>query len=372
MHLSGRERFLTALANQRPDRLPCQVYRYSALYLKTALPGMAQYDAYARIGVDPVIYCSPRFSYAETSQANWQIKRQELTAAPTGEKQCAETIVTPSGKITCKYAITPATQVCSEYLIKTEQDFEIWNKYAPVPVAVDWSPAIFVKQRIEDNGIIRGTYFENGPGSPWQCLCALCGEAAVKEAVITKPKWVHQCLESILRKRLRLVEIGGMIDLDLVETGGGGSGNLEHLSADCYREFALPYDQRLHAALRSAGAKSAYYLQGNSAHLLPVLAQNGATGYEIAAPGGQPSTLVAMRKLLNDRQFLMGGFDPQLIETGTSETVAQRVRELHESFPKGGYVCAPSGEFYGGNPELLKAFVAALNECNYWTTEKFR
>lgn len=41
--MTGRERFLTALHNQKPDRLPFQVHSWMRYYLNTYLNGMDQY-----------------------------------------------------------------------------------------------------------------------------------------------------------------------------------------------------------------------------------------------------------------------------------------------------------------------------------------
>lgn len=54
--MNGRERFLTALRNGKPDRLPCQVHSWMRYYLDTYLHGMDQFEAYEYFGMDPVIY----------------------------------------------------------------------------------------------------------------------------------------------------------------------------------------------------------------------------------------------------------------------------------------------------------------------------
>jgi len=41
--MTSRERLLTALSNQKPDRLPCQVHNWMQYYLDTYLDGMNQW-----------------------------------------------------------------------------------------------------------------------------------------------------------------------------------------------------------------------------------------------------------------------------------------------------------------------------------------
>ena len=41
--LTGRERFLLAISNQQPDRLPCQVHSWMRYYRNTYLGGVDQF-----------------------------------------------------------------------------------------------------------------------------------------------------------------------------------------------------------------------------------------------------------------------------------------------------------------------------------------
>lgn len=365
MRLSGRERFLVALANQKPDRLPCQIYRWSD-FQQQELSDAAQYAAYARIGMEPVIYCAPRFSYTETAQTNWQLRRRKVTPAPGCGRQWSETVTTPDGKLVCRYAADEISVQVTEPLLKTEADFELWNKHVPVPAAVDWSPVINVKQRIEEDGIVRGRYFDFGQGSPWQSFCTLFGVSEAQRLAAEKRDWVHQALESMLRKKLRVIEIGNSIDLDIVETGGACAGSL---TPEFYREFCLPYDKRQHAALKSAGTKSVYHIRGPILNLLDLLAQSGAQGLEPLTPKelGGDCDLAAARAHLGERTAILGGLDARRVfQSNARETAAQTVRELHRSLPAGGYICAAAEEYLRGPDDELKAFGETVKTCTYY------
>ena len=63
--MTGRERFLTALHNGKPDRLPCQVHSWMDYYRNTYLGGCDQFAAYEYFGMDPVIYLNPKPVSAE-------------------------------------------------------------------------------------------------------------------------------------------------------------------------------------------------------------------------------------------------------------------------------------------------------------------
>ena len=84
--MNSRERMLTALSNGRPDRLPCQVHGWMGYYLKNALGGIDQWEAFERFGMDFAIYVSPTYVYDDRSLANWAVETvnfPESTSAVT-------------------------------------------------------------------------------------------------------------------------------------------------------------------------------------------------------------------------------------------------------------------------------------------------
>ena len=56
----------------------------------------------------------------------------------------------------------------TEYLIKDDRDFEIWNEYSPLPSDIDFTNIRAAAARLGDRGIIRSHPFSPGQGSPWQ------------------------------------------------------------------------------------------------------------------------------------------------------------------------------------------------------------
>lgn len=165
MGMTGRERFLTAIANKKPDRLPVQVHSWMQYYLNRYLGGMDQYQAYDAVGMSPVIYTGPNYIFDEKDMANWEVKYD--TWEEKGEKKYLRRIITPDGELVERGGINEFTSWITEYPIKGEKDFEIWSKYVPLP-KLDWTPVIEAKKRIGDRGIVRGAGFSFGQGSPWQ------------------------------------------------------------------------------------------------------------------------------------------------------------------------------------------------------------
>lgn len=366
--MDSRERLLTAIHNRKPDRLPCQVHSWMQYYLDTYLDGKDQYGAYASFpGMDWVIYVTPRFEYKEQDRANWQVNRVDLGEDASGNHSWREIIETPEGTLTRTQARNAFTTWTTEYLIRSERDFDLWARYVPLPSEVDWTPVVEAKRHIGQRGIVRGGFYGFGQGSPWQDFCTLYGTQKAIMATFDQPEWVHHVLETLLRKKLAVIERGGSFELDLVETGGG-AGSSTVISPTLHRTFCLPYDRTQHEALHAAGTKVVYHLCGGVMHMLDLVTENGADGLETMTPpsmGGDCDLEEASRRV-GDKLFFIGGFDQNAgFERGTPEVAARLVRTCHEACPDGGYICSPSDHFFHGDPRNIQAFVDEAVRCQY-------
>lgn len=366
--MSGKERFMTALSNQMPDRMPCQVHSWMKYYLDTYLNGIDQFDAYEYFGMDPVIYVGPDFQYDPHRLSDWQIRRRDLGVLCDGYHHWEEEIVTPGGSLFHKGAWNQYTGWETEHLIKSPQDFDLWEKFCPRPVSVDWSNVLEAKRKIGDRGIVRGSYYDFGQCSPWQSFASvLYGTEQAIFACFDDPSWVHYVLESLLKRKLDAIDLGGKQQFDLIECGGGG-GSSTVISPAMHREFCLPYDKIQIEAFHSAGTKVVYHLCGGLMPLLETVVENGADALETMTPvemGGDCILDQAAKRVGNQIAFI-GGFDQNKgFEQGSPLLIREMVQELFVKKPKGGFICSPSDHFFFGDPENIKAFVEAARECIY-------
>lgn len=366
--MSSRERLLTALRNEKPDRLPCQVHGWMDYYLKTYLKGMDQYDAYQHFKMDMVIYIDPLYQYNEKDRANWIEKVETSPPDKDGNTLYQRIIETPKGELKESGAYNQYTSWITEHIIKNENDFNIWNQYIPLPSGIDWSPVIDAKNKIGDRGIVRGSFYDFGQGGPWQSFSShLYGvEKCIMDA-FDKPEWLHNVFDKLISKKIKTIELAGKIPWDVVETGGG-AGSSTVISPDMHKEFCLPYDKRQHEALHAAGTSIVYHLCGGIMPLLEIVSENGADGLETMTPhdmGGDCNLSEASSRIGN-KMFFIGGLDQnKYFEKGESSTVRESVFDLFNSCPDGGYICSPSDHFFFGDPKNIIAFVEAVKECIY-------
>ena len=297
--MKSRERMLTALNNGRPDHLPCQVHGWIEYYLRRYLNGIDWYQANELLGLDQAIYVSPTYQYSELSLADWRIEHHDLGLDEDGDRHWEETIHTPKGILHHAGEINDITGWETEPLVKNEDDFNLWEKFLPMPRAADFSAIQAARDRLGDDGIVRSHPFSAGQGSPWQSFCILSSTEQAIYWAIDKPDFVHHALKAILTKTLQVTELWHGTPADMVETGGGAGSNTV-ISPRLFREFCLPYDQIQHAALHAAGVKIVYHLCGGVMHMLDLVAQNGADGLETMTPpsmGGDCDLAEASRRV---------------------------------------------------------------------------
>jgi len=366
--MTSRERMLIALDNGRPDRLPCQVHGWMAYYLREYLDGMDWWQAYEKFDMDFAIYVSPTYRYAERDQANWQTRRSDLGTDPDGNRHWEADIVTPKGTLHHAGANNDITGWTTEYLIKDEADFEIWNAHRPVPIGADFTGIQQTRDRLGDRGIVRSHPFSAGQGSPWQSFCTLVGTETAIMWTFDKPDFVQHALDEILATTLRVTEMWAGTPADMVETGGGAGSNTV-ISPTLARRYCVPYDQKQAEAFHAVGVKVVYHLCGGLMQMLDQAVENGADGLETMTPpsmGGDCDLAEASRRV-GDKLFFIGGFDQNAgFEHGTPKRARQLVFECFEATrDHAGYIVCPSDHFFHGDPACLQAFADAAKECVY-------
>lgn len=368
--MNSRERLLTAINRQRPDRLPCQVHSWMPYYLEHYLDGMDQWQAYEKFGFDYVIYNSVKHIFDERDLACWKIDTQKTTSATSGDRTLDQTITTPKGQLHTVQVQNQYTIFDTEHLIKSKQDFELFNEYWPVPVNIDYTSVEADRKRLGDRGIMRtyGINYFYGQISPWQSLCFLMGTQQAIMAAMDDPSWVHYALQALLEKALKVIQLSRGCPLDLIEIGGGAASNTV-ISPAMFESFCLPYDKVQIDAIHDIGAKVVYHLCGGLMKMAELVIQTGSDGLETMTPksmGGDCDLAVASQRW-GDKLFFVGGFDQNAgFENGTIEDTRRLVRECFEATKdRGGYIISPSDHFFHGDPEKLYAFVEEVKQCVY-------
>jgi MtaA/CmuA family methyltransferase len=118
-----------------------------------------------------------------------------------------------------------------------------------------------------------------------------------------RPEWLEELLE-------RCVEVA--IDFARAQVGAGaqiiglGDAIASQVSPALYRRFALPYEQRIFAAVHELGALARLHICGNTTRLLPDMAASGADILDL----DWMVDLERAAEVIGDRPTLCGNFDP--------------------------------------------------------------
>lgn len=159
-----------------------------------------------------------------------------------------------------------------------------------------------------------------------------------------RPKWVHELLEICTQVALEFARLQVAMGADII---GIGESLASQLSPALYRQFALPYQQRIIATVHELGALARLYSCGNTTHLLNDLLDSGAEIIDVPAQ----VDLETASQLFAGRAAPCGNIDAvSAFLLGSPQDVR---RETRRAIRQGGalLLCAASGEILDGTPE---------------------
>jgi uroporphyrinogen decarboxylase len=286
--MTSRERLLSALNKEKPDRLPVTVHQWQDYHLDKYMGGISDLDACKKIGFDAQIQYFEDMAQFWVTQADlgkfntefWRDIPKVIGQDPDN-REVFHTIETPEGNLTYKTAGDRTTTWITEYLIKHDEDIQLIKKYMPVP-KLNLKQLAKKYDEVGDDGILRGFVWGDQAGC-WQHAACLYKISDLILATYDKPDWVHELLQILLDKKMQFIESMKRAKLDLIETGGG-SASSTLISPELHEKFCLPYDKKMHAALHDLGFKITYHTCGGTRGIEELIVQNGCDASETLAP----------------------------------------------------------------------------------------
>jgi uroporphyrinogen decarboxylase len=370
--MTSKERLMTALHNEKPDRLPATVHQWQGYHLDKYLGGISDLEAFEQVGLDAQIQYFEDMAqfwlvdadFSKLNTAEWRDEPQIVSDDPE-DRRTKHSITTPEGVLTYNTAGNRHTTWISKYLIEKDEDIELIRKYMPVP-KLDLSPIEKRYDEIGDRGILRGFVWGDQAGC-WQHAACLMDINELILATFDKPDWVHRFLRILLDKKLQFIESMRGAKFDLIETGGGSSSS-SLISPDLHKEFCLPYDREMHDALHDAGFLITYHTCGGTRGIEDLIVQNNTDVSETLAPvsvGGNQEPWEFAEKIAG-RIAMIGGIDQFNTLEGSDEGIRAMVRKLFQTAGnRGGYVCSASDHFFETPVAKLKVFADAAKQCVY-------
>ncbi|MEN8193083.1 MAG: uroporphyrinogen decarboxylase family protein [Bacteroidota bacterium] len=371
--MTSKERLMTALNKEKPDRLPVTIHQWQGYHLDKYLGGISDLEACKEVGFDAQIQYFEEMAqfwvtdadFTKLNTSTWKDIPKIIDDNPD-HRIIHHTIETPEGNLTYKTSGDRKTTWITEYLIKKDEDINLIKNYMPVP-NLNLAPIEKKYDEVGDDGILRGFVWGDQAGC-WQHAACLYDITDLIMATFEKPDWVHELLEILLDKKLQFIESMKGAKFDLIETGGGSSSSTV-ISPDMHKEYCLPYDRKMHDALHDLNFKSTYHTCGGTLGLEEFIVQNNCDASETLAPisigSNQEPALFAEK--INNRVALIGGVDQfSVVSDGDRDLIQATINNLFNTVGKnGGYICSLSDHFFETPVQKLKWFAEAAHECVY-------
>jgi MtaA/CmuA family methyltransferase len=151
--------------------------------------------------------------------------------------------------------------------------------------------------------------------------CDLRGDTSLMTDLYDRPEWVDELLELLVEQQIAFAREQVAHGATMI---GLGDAITSLVSPKQYRRFALPYEQRIFAAVKEAGAVPRLHICGDTNHLVPDMAQSGA---EIVDLDWMVDLAKAAEAFGDDGPAPCGNFDPvEVMLRGTPEKVAEATR----------------------------------------------
>jgi len=373
LDMTSKERMLSALKREKPDRLPVTVHQWQPYHLDTYLGGISDLEAFERFGLDAAVqsfqnvgqFWTADSDFTKVSSSEWRDDVEIISDEPDN-RVYHHTIWTPGGTLTYKTAGNRMTTWITEYMIKQDEDIRLIEKYMPVP-RLDPAAVSRAYDGLGDRGILRGFVWGDQAGC-WQHAACLIDAQELILRCFDKPDWVHELLSILLEKKLRFIETMKGGKFDLIETGGG-AGSSTLISPALHEKYCLPYDRELHDALHALGYTVVYHTCGGTKGIEEAIVANGCDASETLAPtsiGGNQEPWEFKAKI-GRRLALIGGMDQfNILTSGSREEIRAMVFKLFETVGfEGGYILSCCDHFFETPPENIRIYAEAARECVY-------
>lgn len=185
----------------------------------------------------------------------------------------------------------------------------------------------------------------------------LVGDQRLLFSLYDQPAWVHDLLELCTEVEIAFARAQIQAGADII---GLGDAIASLVSPEMYREFALPYEQRIFQAVHELGAIGRLHICGNTTRILADMLASGTDIIDL-------DWMVDIRHaatMFGDRVALCGNFDPVAVMLqGTEEQVEAAVLYCLQH---GGrrYFSAAGCEIPEGTPhENLRAQATVLRDA---------
>jgi hypothetical protein len=228
-----------------------------------------------------------------------------------------------------------------------------------------------VKALVGDEISVHGEVF-----SPFTHFMELFGyEMALMNLLMDGGK-AHAILERLTEASVAWARAQARHGVDAVLISSAFAGG-PFLSPKMYREFVVPYESRVTAAVRAAGVPVYTHTCGRIGDRLELMLETGTQGIDTLDPPPLGNTELAIaKKLIGDKVFIKGNMNPVelLVNNDRDWVIAHATQRIRVGKPGGGYIlstaCSVSPMMAPWKLELLTPLAEQLGTYDDISTQQ--
>ncbi|MEM2026178.1 MAG: uroporphyrinogen decarboxylase family protein [Candidatus Bathyarchaeia archaeon] len=342
--MNKKERFLTAIRGEIPDMVPVAplIHDRFAYKLLGRTGWRAVFEAHQMVG--STWFRGPLGVHFDVNWPHGWGEKIRLIEERGTRRVYEHIIETPHGKLTSKVISglvpsDPILQRTTEYYIKTEEDYAVYNIYLEEflrRAKANIEEVVKAYNVMGDEGVP-----SVGSACAFSHLCQIRGPENLLLDLYKRPRIIKETLN--LLQEVKEMEVEAFIESPsevlYYDVWGAYDMSPRH-----FREFVLPDLMRVADKVRKAGKYLGFYMVGKIRDLIPIALECRPHFIE---PFEQQSniTLGEAKRLYGKKVCLMGNFNPVLLAFGSEkEAEKETLRCLEEGMEGGGYVLVTGDE----------------------------
>lgn len=381
--MTARERFLTVLRGEIPDRVPVTLFTVgSGHFINQIYPEVNPWDVetlplkvielqkqlgvdvFVRLasGINEILYLRMGGLNLSQQTEHWEVRTEEIQHGNTRIER--STIKTPDGTLTQDCSITeirPGTFVfaCTKKPIKTSTDLEIAMKYEPgIPEFA--KKAIkkhvrTVKTALSDDGIL-GVWTHHGP---FNHASLLIDHDMLYMLFLTDYRFYEMLMTFVMRRTEEYISAIDEAGPDVLLVGGNVPGGF--LGKKHYDRYILPFEKEHIEFVQQNGTPAMYH---NCGEVMNLIESYKELGVKIVEPFSPPplgdADLQQVKERVNGNYIILSGIDQvNVLQKGTVEQVKRATEEtIRIGKPGGKFIMQPVDFLEYGTPlENVEAYV---------------
>ena len=382
--MTSRERFLAALRNQVPDRVP--VAPDISTYIPTRRTGLpfwevlmegkvplwqAYLDAAEYFGLDPwtAPVMGPPILYEEP-RVEWRTQRRLDTSRDAMVQTM--TAKTPDGELTqediCFRGDPPATTV--KLIEDLPRDFRKFKHLHPWPRALDLKTLETFRQACQQRQCAFGVTVTYPGFHMWNCYVR-GGIQTLAYAEMDTPEILQEWFEWDLERGTRMMEL--LLEADLDYLLFGGSGTITLASPALAAKYALPALRKWSHMASRAGLPTMIHSCGRNRVLADMLVDQTAVGLlnPLEPPPMGDIDLAEIKRVHGRRLAFMGNLHTtDVMLRGSAASVEQQAVEAMRAAGSGGGFVLSTGDQCGRETPEENLFAVVRAAAQYGTYDQ--